>query len=83
MPEEVIDAPALVPEPPTPKQIARHYSAMLDSVNLINSLVPTQDAEALDTLDRNVRHLEQMLMNDWWAGYDLTAINAAIVAGKQ
>ena len=68
---------------PTPEQIARHYSAMLDSVSLINSLVPTADTDNLDTLDRNVRHLEQMLMNDWWAGYDLTPINAAIVAGKQ
>lgn len=68
---------------PTPEQIARHYSAMLDSVTLINSLVPTQEAEALDTLDRNVRHLEHMLLNDWWAGYDLASINAAIVAGKQ
>jgi hypothetical protein len=68
---------------PTPEEIARHYSAMLDSVNLINSLVPTTDADDLDTLDRNVRHLEQMLLNDWWAGYDLAPINAAIVAGKQ
>lgn len=68
---------------PTPEQIARHYSAMMDSVNLINRLVPTQEAEALDTLDRNVRHLEQMLLNDWWAGYDLASITAAITAGKQ
>lgn len=68
---------------PTPEQIARHYSAMLDSVNLINALIPTQDAEVLDTLDRNVRHLEMMSANDWWAGYDLNPINAAIVAGKQ
>ena len=68
---------------PTPEEIARHYSAMMDSVTLINSLVPTQDAEALDTLDRNVRHLEHMLLNDWWAGYDLAPINAAITAGKQ
>lgn len=68
---------------PTPEQIASHYSAMMDSVNLINSLVPTQDAEALDTLDRNVRHLELMLLNDWFAGYDLAPINAAITAGKQ
>ena len=67
----------------TPEQIARHYSAMLDSVNLINSLVPTQEAEALDTLDRNVRHLELMLERGWWAGYDLAPINAAIEAGKQ
>ena len=68
---------------PAFEEIARHYSAMLDSVNLINSLVPTTDADDLDTLDRNVRHLEQMLLNDWWAGYDLAPINAAITAGKQ
>jgi hypothetical protein len=68
---------------PSPEQIARHYSAMLDSVNLINSLVPTQDADDLDTLDRNVRHLEQTLLNDWWDGYDLAPINAAITASKQ
>lgn len=67
---------------PTPEETARHYSAMMDSVTLINSLVPTQDADELDTLDRNVRHLEQMFSNDWWAGYDLTPITAAIVAGK-
>lgn len=75
--------PSDIPAPPGAEQIARHYSAMLDSVNLINSFVPTQGAEALDTLNRNVRHLEQMLMNEWWAGYDLAPINAAIVAGKQ
>lgn len=68
---------------PTPEEIARHYSAMMDSVNLISSLVSTQDAEALDTLHRNVRHLELMLLNDWWAAYDLAPINAAITAGKQ
>jgi hypothetical protein len=68
---------------PTPEEIARHYSAMMDSVNLINSLVPTTDTEALDTLDRNVRHLELMLERDWWDGYDLEPINDAIEAGKQ
>ena len=68
---------------PTTEEIARHYLAMLDSVNLINSLVPTAETEALDTLDRNVRHLELMLERDWWAGYDLAPINAAIQAGKQ
>lgn len=68
---------------PTPEQIARHYSAMLDSVTLIHSVVPTQEAEVLDTLDRNVRHLELMLERDWWDGYDLAPINAAITAGKQ
>lgn len=68
---------------PTSEEIARHYSAMLDSVTLINSLVPTTDADDLDTLDRNLRHLEHMLLNDWWDGYDLAPINAAIITGKQ
>lgn len=68
---------------PTIEEIAHHYSAMMDSVNLINSLVPTQDANNLNTLDRNVRHLEFMLEHDWWAGYDLAPINAAIITGKQ
>jgi hypothetical protein len=52
-------------------------------VNLINSLVPTEDADDLDTLNRNVRHLEHMLLNDWWAGYNLVPVIAAITAGKQ
>jgi hypothetical protein len=68
---------------PTTEEIARHYLAMLDSVNLINSLVPTANTDDLDTLDRNVRHLEMMSAKPWWAGYDLAPINAAISAGKQ
>ena len=75
--------PDIFDYPPTAEKIARHYSAMMDSVTLINSLVPTQDADDLATLDLNVRHLEQMLLNDWWAGYDLAPIKAAILAGKQ
>lgn len=68
---------------PTPEEISRHYSALLESVHLINALVPTQDAENLNILARNVRHLEIMLERDWWAGYDLSVINAAIMVGKQ
>lgn len=68
---------------PAPEEVARHYSAMMDSVNLIKEIVPTTDADDLDALDRNVRHLEMMLLNDWWDSYDLTPINAAITAGKQ
>jgi hypothetical protein len=72
-----------MPAPPSAEQIARHYAAMLDSVSLINALVPTQDDKALESVARNVLHLEQMLTNNWWAGYDLAPINAAITAGKQ
>jgi len=70
-------------EKPSNEEVARHYSAMMDSVNLINSLVPTTVQRDLDTLDRNVRHLELMLERNWWDGYDLAPINTAIVTGKQ
>lgn len=73
----------LVIEPPTAEQIVCHYNAMMDSVKLINALVPTQNPKDLETLARNVLHLEQMLINDWWDGYDLAPISAAIMAGKQ
>jgi hypothetical protein len=51
-------------------------------VNLINSLVPTTDADDLATIERNVLHLEQMKQNPWWDGYDLTAWDAAIALGR-
>jgi hypothetical protein len=68
---------------PTSEETARYYSAMMDSVNLINALVPTTDADALGILDRNVRHLEMVSANNWWDGYDLAPIHAAIAAAKQ
>lgn len=72
----------MIMKTPTPEEIARHYSAMLDSVNLINKLVPTTDADDLATIDRNVRHLQNMLLKDWWNGYDLASIEAAIQSGS-
>jgi hypothetical protein len=68
---------------PSAEEIARHYNAMIDSVIFINSFIPTQDAKDLYMLDLNVRHLETMLRYDWWSGYNLDQISAAIVAGKQ
>ena len=69
---------------PTPTEIAQHYKAALDSVNLINELVAKDslDAEELDTVDRNVRHLEIMLGRDYWTDEDLTPFTEAIEAGK-
>jgi len=33
-------------------------------------------------VSRNVEHLELMLTRDYWTSEDMTAVNAAIVAGK-
>lgn len=69
---------------PTPEEIAQHYSAAMDSVNLINDLM-AQDSrteEEQDTVDRNVDHLEIMVNKDFWTTEDLTPLNNAITAGS-
>jgi hypothetical protein len=66
-------------ETQTPEQIAKHYSACLDSVALINAGKP-EDMTAEDWADclaRNKEHLVIMLAKDFWTTQDLTAIRAA------
>ena len=68
----------------TADEIAGHYSAAMDSVNLINDLM-AQDSrteEEQDTVDRNVDHLEIMVNKDFWTTEDLTPLNNAITAGS-
>jgi hypothetical protein len=66
---------------PTAEQIAQHYSAAMDSVNLINAGQPEgMTAEDwADTVARNKEHLKIMLAKDFWTTQDLTAIRAASV----
>jgi hypothetical protein len=66
---------------PTAEQIAQHYSAAMDSVNLINAGQPEgMTAEDwADCLARNKEHLKIMLAKDFWTTEDLTAIRAASV----
>jgi hypothetical protein len=68
----------------SPKQIAQHYKAMLDSVNLINGGKPgfMSDTEWTDCLSRNVEHLELMVAKDFWTTEDMAPINAAIAFGN-
>lgn len=63
----------------TPEQIAKHYSAALDSVALINAGKPEgmDDAEWADCLARNQEHLKIMLAKDFWTTEDLTPLRAA------
>jgi hypothetical protein len=65
----------------TAEQIAKHYSACLDSVALINAGKPEgMTAEDwADCLARNKEHLVIMLAKDFWTNQDLTAIRAASV----
>jgi hypothetical protein len=72
----------------TAEQIVQHYTAMGHSVNLINAVIDeTQmEDESADEknacVSRNVEHLELMLTRDYWTGEDMTAVDAAIVAGN-
>jgi hypothetical protein len=67
----------------TAEEIAQDYSAMLDSVNLINEMRTNPpedmtDEEVADCISRNVEHLELMVAKDYWTTEDMKAVNAAI-----
>ena len=63
----------------TAEQIAKHYSAAMDSVNLINGGQPEgmTDAEWADCLTRNKEHLKIMLAKDFWTTEDLVPLQTA------
>jgi len=61
------------------QQIAQHYKACMDSVNLINAGQP-EDMTAedwADCLERNKAHLKIMLAKDFWTTEDLTPLETA------
>lgn len=63
----------------TPEQIAQHYKAAIDSVNLINGGKPEymSDTDWADCLRRNKEHLNIMLNKDFWTTEDLTPLRNA------
>ena len=75
----------------TVEDVTRHYSSMQDNVDLINgyvagsfdgmTILPT--ASKKDDVKRNVEHLEIMLSKEYWTDEDMTAVHAAIAAGKE
>lgn len=71
------------PEPPvedlTPEEIARHYAAAMDSVNLINGGKPAYMPEEHwpDCLERNKQHLKIMLAKKYWTTEDLEPLRQA------
>lgn len=73
---------------PTAEEIAKHYSAAMDSVNLINDIKSGKldsimsPQERADTLARNAAHLEIMLSKDFWTTEDLQPFRDAIAAAN-
>ena len=68
----------------TAAEILQHYTAMGHSVDVIDEVIATGDTdeESMDAISRNVEHLELMKTRDYWTDEDMTAVDAAIVAGN-
>ena len=72
----------------TAAEILQHYTAMGHSVDLIDAVIAgtqmvNESADEKNAcVDRNVEHLELMLTRDYWTDEDMTAVDAAIVAGN-
>jgi hypothetical protein len=66
---------------PTAEQIAQHYSAAMDSVNLLNAGKPENmpSDEWEKCILRNKRHLQFMLTKDFWTTEDLEPLRAASI----
>ena len=64
----------------TAEEIAQHYSAAMDSVNLLADGKPAgvSDADWTDTVQRNKDHLDIMIAKDYWTDEDLTPLNNAV-----
>jgi hypothetical protein len=65
----------------TPEEVARSYSAAMDSVRLLEAGKP-EDITAedwADTVKRNKEHLEiQIAKGDYYAGYDMKPFENAV-----
>ena len=72
----------------TAEEITQDYTAMGHSVDLINGIIDgskmseEKAADRQDCVNRNVEHLELMVAKDYWTDESMTAVNAAITAGK-
>lgn len=64
----------------TTEEVARHYAACMDSVNLINAgqSEGMADAEWADTVARNKAHLEIMVAKDFMQDQDLAPLQAVL-----
>ena len=68
--------------------LAQDYSAMGDSVDLVNAVIggtamaDEEAADRQDCVDRNVEHLELMKAKTDWGSESMTATTSAITAGN-
>lgn len=74
---------------PTTEEIGKMYSAMLDSVQIINDIIDTDKFKDLSQDDKNkimqanVDHLAIMITKPFWGSLSLTEVNSAIKRGRE
>jgi hypothetical protein len=66
----------------TAEEVARHYSAAMDSVNLLNAGQPKgmDDADWQDCKQRNIDHLKIQIAKgaEYYGSHDLTPFEEAV-----
>jgi len=74
----------MVEETLTAEQIQAHYSAAMDSVDLLNAGQPEDmsDDDWADCVQRNVDHLRIVIERDYMQDQDLTPFTDAITANS-
>jgi flagellar biosynthesis regulator FlaF len=84
--EQVAYAEYLVETKAVAEKLERHFSGLQASVDLINSLIASNDKsdETLDRVTRNYKHIEIVLAQDYIANdsRDKTVFLDAVVAAK-
>lgn len=68
----------------TPEDVDNYYAGALISVDLINTLgsYPILTEDEFDRLERNVHHLEDILIDDYWIDHDLSVFRTAVADGN-
>ena len=70
----------IIENKPTAEEIARHLSAAMDSVNLLQAGKPEgmSDEDWADTVARNKEHLAIMVAKDFMQDQDLAPLKAVL-----
>lgn len=55
------------------QKIEMHYSAMMDSYNLLEDMAGVEDE--YNTIERNIEHLKIMVAKDFWTNEDLSVFD--------
>jgi hypothetical protein len=73
----------------TPEQIAQHFKAMGDSVQLIKGIIDgirmqdDTDEERVSSVSRNIEHIEIMVNKDFWTDEDLSEVQEIITIARE